>query len=176
MSVRLATPADAMDIAYIHVDTWQTAYRGMIPDSYLDNISLAQRGNWWLSVLTDPNNHTFIFVADSDTGQPVGFVEGGPQRNTNIPYKGELYAIYVLKHYQGQGLGRDLFKATVRELHKQGINNMILWVLKDNTPSRQFYESMGGQLYNEQQFELGGATLTEVSYVFPDLAALIVDI
>lgn len=176
MSVRPATPADAMDIAYIHVDTWQTAYRGMIPDSYLDNLSLAQRGNWWVSVLTDPNNHTFLYVAEDDQGQPVGFVEGGPQRDKNVPIDGELYALYVLQSHQGHGHGRDLFLATVRELHKQNINNMILWVLKDNTPSRRFYEAMGGELYNEQQFELAGTTLNEVSYIYPDLAALIVEI
>ncbi len=175
MTTRLATPADAMDIAYIHVDTWQTAYRGMIPDSYLDTLSLAQRGNWWLSVLTDPNNKTFIFVADDNSGQPVGFVEGGPRHSEEVPYEGELYAIYVLKDHQGKGLGRDLFLSTVRELHKRGINNMVLWVLKDNDPSRRFYEAMGGELTDEKQFELAGVTLTEVSYVWPDLSALVVD-
>ncbi|MEO5953711.1 MAG: GNAT family N-acetyltransferase [Chloroflexia bacterium] len=167
MTVRLATPADAMDIAYIHVDTWQSAYRGMIPDTYLDTLSLSQRGNWWLKTLTDPDDPTFVFVALDDQGQPVGFVEGGPQRNKDIPIDGELYAIYVLKQNQGQGHGRDLFLATVRELHKQNINNMILWVLKDNAPARRFYESMGGELTGEQQFDLAGTTLTEVATSIP---------
>ena len=175
MTTRPATPADAMDIAYIHVDTWQTAYRGMIPDSYLDTLSLAGRGNWWLSVLTDLNNPTFLFIAEDEQGQPVGFVEGGPQRNEKLPYEGELYAIYVLKEHQGKGLGRDLLLATARELCNRGINNMLLWVLKDNDPSRGFYEKLGGVLTGEQQFDLAGTTLTEVSYVWPDLSLLVDD-
>lgn len=172
MTVRPAMPADAMDIAYIHVDTWQNAYRGMIPDSYLDNLSLAQRGNWWTHVLTDPNNTSFLFVAGNEHGEPVGFVEGGPQRDENISYDGELYALYVLKEHQGKGLGRALLMATAEELQRRGMKSMILWVLKDNTPSRRFYETMGGQFEGEQQFELGGVTLTEVGYVWPDLAAV----
>ena len=142
MTVRPATPADAMDIAYIHVDTWQSAYRGLIPDEYLDNLSLATRGNNWLRVLTDPDNQSFVLVADNEHGEPVGFVEGGPQRNAQFPYKGELYAIYVLK---------------------------------DNAPSRRFYESMGGQLLDEQTFELGGVTLVEVGYGWPDIGVLTSD-
>jgi ribosomal protein S18 acetylase RimI-like enzyme len=161
-----------MDIAYIHVDTWQSAYRGMIPDEYLDNLSLATRGNNWLRVLTDPDNQSFVLVADNEHGEPVGFVEGGPQRNEQHPYKGELYAIYVLKEHQGKGIGRELLLATARELEKRGMPDMLLWVLKDNAPSRRFYESLGGQLLDEQTFELGGVTLTEVGYLWPDIRVL----
>ncbi len=143
-----------------------------MPDSYLDNISLARRGNWWQRVLTNSENQTFLFVAEDETGQPVGFVEGGPQRDENYSYDGELYAIYVLKEHQGKGMGRELMLATARELKNRGAHNMLLWVLKDNAPSRRFYESMGGQFVDEKEFELGGATLSEVGYGWDDINML----
>jgi hypothetical protein len=35
-SVRTATAGDAMEVAKVHVRSWQAAYRGLVPDSYLD--------------------------------------------------------------------------------------------------------------------------------------------
>jgi ribosomal protein S18 acetylase RimI-like enzyme len=172
MKIRPATPADAIDIAYVHVDTWQNAYRGMIPDGYLDNLSLARRGNYWREVLSNPANPSLINVAEDDTGKVVGFVAGGPPQSEQPGYEGELYAIYVLKEQQGKGIGRQLVQALARELRERGMRSMLLWVLKDNEPSRQFYEALGGQLAGEQELEIGGATLTEVAYGWPDIALL----
>ena len=43
---------------------------------------------------------------------------------------------------------------------------------KDNGGSLRFYETLGGQLLDEQQFELGDTTLTEVGYGWQDISVL----
>ncbi len=87
-------------------------------------------------------------------------------------YRGELYAIYLLKQAQGQGAGRKLFNVTVCEFVRRGCNSMMLWVLKDNTPARKFYEAMGGHVMCEKPIEIGGETLIEVAYGWKDLRSL----
>jgi len=171
--VRPAIHTDAPGIARVHVDTWRAAYRGIVPDDYLDSLYYDRRAAFWEREISAPFTPTFVYVAeDEDTGRIVGFVGGGPPQSDQPGYDGELYAIYVLQEAQGKGIGRKLVQACAQTLKERGITSMLLWVLKDNSPSRAFYESLGGQLLKEQQFELGGATLTEVGYGWPDLTIL----
>jgi ribosomal protein S18 acetylase RimI-like enzyme len=172
MNIRPAIHTDAPAIARVHVDTWLATYRGIMPDDYLDNLSYDTRAAFWERVISDPFAPTFVHVAEDDTGRIIGFACGGPPQ-TDVPgYQGELYAIYVLPEVQGKGAGRKLVHAVAHTLKERDITSMFLWVLTDNAPSRAFYESLGGQTLNEQQFELGGAILTEVGYGWPDTSVL----
>jgi hypothetical protein len=45
---------------------------------------------------------------------------------------------------------------------------MIAWVLEKN-PSREFYAKSGAQFITSKEIEVGGATLLEVAYGWPDL-------
>jgi hypothetical protein len=46
MLLREATLKDVPVIARVHVDTWQTTYRGIVPDSYLAQLNEIAYG--WL--------------------------------------------------------------------------------------------------------------------------------
>ena len=172
MKIRFATPADAMDIANVHIETWRTTYRGMMPDKLLDNLSLATRGNFWVGYLNNPPEGAFVLVAEDEAGEIAGFANAGPPRPEIKDFESELYAIYVLEKQQGKGTGRKLVEATTRELERRGKRSMMLWVLKENEGSRRFYEALGGQLLDEQQFEIGDTTLTEVGYGWQDINVL----
>ncbi|SFC66585.1 Acetyltransferase (GNAT) family protein [Bacillus sp. OV322] len=53
-----------------------------------------------------------------------GFSSGGKERSDKYPvYTGELYAIYILKEYQGNGLGKLLVKPIIEELQQKNIFN-----------------------------------------------------
>jgi len=43
MLLRPAEPADAMGVARVHVRSWQAAYRGLLPDAYLDGLRAEDR-------------------------------------------------------------------------------------------------------------------------------------
>lgn len=49
-TVRPANFKDAPAIAKVHVEAWQSAYRGQIPDFYLDSLSVAGRTKSWEKV------------------------------------------------------------------------------------------------------------------------------
>ena len=46
----------------------------------------------------------------------VGFASAGSERTGNYPYQAELYTIYMLKKYQGMGVGRQLVAGIARRL------------------------------------------------------------
>lgn len=169
--VREATFADARGIARVHVDSWRTSYRGIVPDDYLAQLSYDQRAQQWNRTLDDPNRATCVYVAD-DGGEIVGFASGGANRSRDLPFDAELYAIYLRESYQRRGLGARLTRVVGEWLHAQGHRSLLVWVLADN-PARRFYESLGGQLIHEQPFELGGTTLIEAGYGWNELDALL---
>ncbi len=173
MHIRLAQPSDAGGIARVHVDSWRSTYRGMMPDSYLAGLSYEQRENYWRSLLMhSPETPQSIYVAEDDAGTIVGFACGGIEREHDPVYRGELYAIYLLADHQKQGIGRELTQAVAQRLLDAGIDSMLVWVLAEN-PSRAFYESLGGQYVREKPIMIGDVTLTEVAYGWRDLQSLI---
>ena len=172
MIVRQAAPNDAAAIARIHVDSWRTTYRGIIPEAYLASLSYEEGEKRWAARLSDSAGKICVYVAENEAGQIVGFVCGGPDRDNDPVYKGELYAIYILQTAQGQGLGRRLTLALAEGLLQIGIDSMILWVFAGN-PARRFYEALGGQLVKSNQFEVSGATIDEVAYAWPDIRTLL---
>lgn len=173
MVVREASLDDAPAIARVHVDTWRTTYRGIVPESVLANLSYEKRENSWVKMLSNAaeNNH-FIYVAEDEAGQIVGFADGGAERDKDPIYKGELYAIYILKAYQRQGIGRRLNLSVVEKLFQAGFHSILVWVLADN-PACQFYEALGGQKVYQKQIEIGGVMLDEVAYGWTNTAVLL---
>jgi ribosomal protein S18 acetylase RimI-like enzyme len=173
MQIREGSIADAAGIARVHVDTWRSAYRGIVPDSLLDELSYEQRAALWERILAPPTSTFAYVVEDPATQQIVGFVSGGLAMDREDPlYKGELFTIYILEAYQRQGLGKRLFYLTVERLIEMGLNSMLIWVYAD-TPARRFYESLGGQLVGNQSYEEGGVMLEQVSYGWLQLQSLL---
>jgi len=170
--VRRAMIEDVPGIARVHVDTWRTAYAGLVPDEVLTNQSYKQREDIWQNILTTYADTNYVNVADV-AGQIVGFVWGGKLRDETPGYSGELYAIYLLQNTQGQGLGRRLVEALLCDLIEQGHTSMLVWVFRDNPPARGFYEALGGQYVSEKTFELGGKEFVEVSYGWQDIRPLV---
>jgi ribosomal protein S18 acetylase RimI-like enzyme len=159
--IRPATLEDATAIARVHVASWQSTYRGMLPDEFLASLSETGYAERWKRVIGDGSSK--VYVAE-DGGEVVGFASGGRERAGETGYTGELYAIYVIDAAQRRGFGRELVRATVAGLRELGLDDMIIWVLRDNQPARSFYERLGGVYIRAQPITIGSVTLEEVSY------------
>jgi L-amino acid N-acyltransferase YncA len=171
MKIREAREEDAVSIAKIHVDSWRTTYRNIIANTFLEALSYDDRERYWRSLLEKQDRTSLIYVAEDDDGEMIGFACGGPAREDNPTYKGEVFAIYILQEAQRRGIGRHLTTAIVQRLVQQGIESMLIWVLADN-PARKFYEALGGQYLQEKQVEIGGVKLREVAYGWTDIRPL----
>ncbi|NMF61029.1 GNAT family N-acetyltransferase [Pseudanabaena yagii] len=170
MILRIANVNDIPAIAKVHVDTWRTAYHGIIPDEHLENMSYEHREKMWHQVLRHPNNY-FVYVVEDDFGQIVGFASGGLERTDDRIYLGELTAIYVLQSHQKQKIGHRLVGAVAERLAQLDIHSMLIWALADN-PACNFYKALGGQQVYEKEVEIGGKQLIEVAFGWLDTASL----
>jgi ribosomal protein S18 acetylase RimI-like enzyme len=124
--------------------------------------------------LSKPVGHSLVYVAEDDAGNIIGFASGGSERSGDPVYSGQVYAIYLLESWQGQGIGRQLTITLVRQLIQRGFMSLLIWVMADN-PSRLFYEALGGQRVRERREMTGGVEVMDVAYGWLD-ARLLIDV
>ena len=166
--VRHARSGDGAGIARIHIETWQWAYRGQLPDEFLAGLSddLERRTAWWERQIADaPNRRVMQLVAEDDEGI-VGFATCGPSEGEDAdPWIGQVYAIYVHPRGWDRGFGRQLFARAADVLRPLGYREAVLWVLETNARARHFYEIAGWQADGGVKTETrGDVALREVRY------------
>jgi ribosomal protein S18 acetylase RimI-like enzyme len=139
--IRRATIDDARAIAEVHVNSWQAAYRGLLPQDFLQNLSLERREAQWRSGIDNPEQ--VVLVCDLET--VVAFCSFMPSRDGDIDKSkvAELSTIYALESVWGQGIGKQLCAEAVRQMRERGFSEVMLWVLKGNDRAIKFYERMG---------------------------------
>ena len=156
--IRKGILSDTKGIAKVHVESWKTTYANIVPDEYFNKLTYESREQIWINSI--PNGG--VYVAENNEGEIVGFSSGGKERSGKYDgFDGELYAIYILKKYQGQGIGKALIQPIIDELIGMGLNTMLVLVLKDNV-SRLFYEALGGKKIDELEIQIAGKKRTEV--------------
>ncbi|ANS73404.1 hypothetical protein AWM70_01420 [Paenibacillus yonginensis] len=176
MKIRLAVAGDEPGIAAVHVDSWRTTYKGLVPDSYLDGLSYGQRTELWKRNLAYPGVR--VLVAEDSEGRIIGFISGGPAQPdpadnqtaaqaSGLSYDAELTAFYLLEDAQGQGTGRKLVSALFRHLARDGLKAAHVWVLEENK-ARTFYEHLGAVVTERETIEIGGKALMELGLVWSE--------
>ncbi|MDQ3789329.1 MAG: GNAT family N-acetyltransferase [Actinomycetota bacterium] len=171
--LRDAMPADAHAIATVLVRSWRAAYRGLLPDDVLADLSVADRERVWSEFLTTPPSHTGAVVATID-GAVVGFASTGPPlvvTDRDDPTLGDLYALYLAPDVWRRGIGTRLHDAALERLQSCGFTHAGLWVLDTNERALRFYHRLGWTDTGRSQLDVGpGGTELHERRLHRDLA------
>ena len=142
-TIRAATVGDCDAIGAVHVHAWQAAYRGVMPDDYLDGLHADDRATMWRRHFANPRPEQMLTVI-VDHGEVVGFAASGPEAGDSARSDvGELYAINLDPPSWGKGLGRALLRDVTAALVAAGYQSAVLWVEPSNVRARSLYESEG---------------------------------
>ena len=164
MIVRNIEKEDLKAVAEIVVNGWKVAYREIIDDDFLDSLNTKET---YQRMLKNYQENGFV-VAEIDN-EVVGFCRYTLENLFSKEYTeidGEISAIYVKPELKRNGIGIKLFEYVFNEFKKNGNKKIILWCLKENYPSRAFYEKMGGILCGESTIIRGGKEYKEVGFQF----------
>ncbi|MGO4525523.1 N-acetyltransferase family protein [Microvirga sp. 2MCAF35] len=167
--IRDAVEGDVEGIARVHVQGWRESYKDFLRPEALSGLSVEERMRMWQGAFAQPDPQAKLLVAETASGEIVGFARGGPVRGENgglLGTEAEIFAIYLLDRVKRRGIGRTLMQGVLDHLDQHGFRSVGLWVLKDNLPARRFYEALGGQPGPEQSFDLRGQMVVEVAYRF----------
>jgi GNAT superfamily N-acetyltransferase len=149
--VRPATAADAAQLAELHVRSWQSAYRGLMPDHVLAGLDIDQRTERWNATLTDVHDTAVLLAVrrlGSRRGELGAFCMVGPVRATAPTTRaqsgvGQMCALYADPGALGTGAGRAVHDAGVAHRWAVGDHQLVLWVLSGNNRARSFYARNG---------------------------------
>jgi ribosomal protein S18 acetylase RimI-like enzyme len=170
MTIRTPGEHDIPDIARVHVQSWRTSYRGIVPDSFLAALTFEKHEERHRRYMARPD--AIYFVAESPTEGIVGFLSGGRERSGEGHFSGEIYAIYILAEHRRHGIGSALVYEWSASLRRASVNRALVWVLEGNLSARSFYERLGSRFLREQAIEIGGASLKELAYGWDDLSGI----
>jgi ribosomal protein S18 acetylase RimI-like enzyme len=145
--IRRATATDAGRVARIHVESWNVAYRGIMPDDVIARTDLAYRTRFWSERIADPEWPVFLL---EEEGECRAFCQMIATRDLDDDPKrvGHITSLHVLPQWRGRGYGGVLMEHVLREFRRRGFDVVTLWVLEENSSARRFYE--------KNQFHLDG--------------------
>jgi GNAT superfamily N-acetyltransferase len=172
ITVRTATIADAEAITDAHVAAWQSAYRGIMPDRYLDDLAkdrASRTASHRIHIALPDDPRSFHLVSEYD-GDVVGWLSGGPSRDDGggAAATGEVWAIYIHPDYWRSGVGSALMTVALQRLADDGYSEAVLWVFEANTRARGFYERFAWRPDGATEiFERGGGQAVEIRYRRP---------
>ena len=157
MIIRQAKEKDVLQIAEILVEDWQTAYRGIMDDEFLDSLSAAQRYE-----IEIRRCQQYVVAADGNEILGYAWSEETDDEATDC----EMIALYVRYSKRKSGIGRALMQYVMDSFRRAGKKTMIVWCLKENQESRKFYEKMGGKAYKDGTHRWGNREYAMISYLY----------
>ena len=165
----MAEPSDADAIAQLHARSWQTAYRGILSDDFLDGPLLADRRAVWHARFAQENRTDQIVLLDEAAGQMQGFacafLDADPDWGTLLDN------LHVVPECKGKGLGRQLMSEVANRILNTNRTRLHLWAFEHNHAARKFYERLGGVVTTTQaESAPDGREVNAVRYCWSDLA------
>ncbi len=154
----------------MHIQSWRETYAGILPGHFLRRLSQRSREALWQQILSEVSSRRRTLVAVNEKGSIVGFANAGPAFDLE-GYEAELFAIYILREYQGLGIGTQLVREITQWLLSKRMDSMRLWVVARN-PSRGFYETLGGKLIDRAYMNFGDAKRLILGYGWKDIRPL----
>ena len=162
--IRRTLPEDAYECTACRIASWRAAYRGIIPDEYLDSLSIEERAEKLKEYLNnEPKDHEGHCVIYEN--EIIGILSIGKCRDEDKPDAGEIEAIYFLEKFWGKGCGIELIDFAIDRLKSMGYTEIIIWVLEENNRARKFYEKRGFAFDGTKKEIIIGKPLIEIRYV-----------
>ena len=132
ISTRAAGYADVFAIAEFQTAVWNEAYRGLVPASYLEHTTVADRELRW----ADRIGRRDILLAEAGTDL-VGVASSSPRTDDRPGPRRELNSLYVAHGMRSAGLGTRMLDELL------GDAPAVIWVFSMNSRAIAFYEGCG---------------------------------
>lgn len=163
MEIRYLSPQDnPADVSFVYEQSWKHAYKGIVPQSYLDSIPSGR----WIQSISKSDMYNLVAL---EHRRIIGTSSYCASRWKKFDGFGEIVSIYFLPEYTGKGYGSALLSRAIAELRKLEYREILLWVLEENISARSFYEKNGFVSTGEYMDDkIAGKQLRELLYVLKE--------
>ena len=132
----LAKAGDAVTISTLRQRIWDTTYRGIYPDTVIDDFNYEWHQQRDLKKISDPTFTVYLIkYGDENIGYFVF------QHTDSGVW---LRSLYVLQEYQHRGIGKQAFALLKDYCREKRISRFACDCSPHNKNAMQFYQRMGG--------------------------------
>ena len=170
MQIRQAKAEDAAGIAKVHVDSWRSTYKDIMPAEFLRSLSYGKRTDLWKNNIAVKED--YVVVAVTDEGTILGFGTASKRATNTVEKSGDLTSIYLLEEYKGQGIGKMLLKELFLHFKQLDYERIFVEVLEANE-TKYFYEYYGAELIKTVDIKIEGNILKELIYEWKNINAVL---
>lgn len=149
--LRKGKVSDAMAIARIYNQGLLSAYRHILPKSYLDSLSMEDAKALWEKNLRRNDYRCIVMEED---GGVVGFIGMKPDEEYENCMM--LAALYVDEAYKGRSIGTRLIEEAKYQAKLLGKESVSIVVVLKNERAKSLYEHLGAEFDKESSYDFGG--------------------
>jgi GNAT superfamily N-acetyltransferase len=171
IALRRAAAGDEAAIARVNVEAWHQAYADRVPRAMADAVTIERRRPMWQALIGLHHATHPTWVAVDDAAGIVGFATGSPAGAPAEGIQGELHMLFVAPGFQRRDVGRRLFHAMADGLVASGCRSAVATVL-DAPAALGFCHALGGVAVDGTPLVIGGTSVPQTLFAWPDLAAL----
>lgn len=154
---------DQEQMAHIKVDNWHYALKNIIDKNYLENLNYQTQTQRYIDSFNEYKNSVIVAI-EKKTNKVIGF--SCFDTNENEYSDCELVNLYIDPKHINKGIGKSLFRETIKILKGYNKRLMILWCLKENKPVINFYQKLGGIKHAEKLAKIGNKVYPEYGFLF----------
>lgn len=172
ITFRVAEPAtaNADALARLHAESWQAAYRGVLPADYLNDAAVADRQAHWRRVAAALGTNDVLVVAEV-APRVVGMALWKARPEAGFTH--HLDTCLVHPAIRGGGVGTTLLRRAAQRAAETSGRGLYVWVLDGNLAAFNFYRSLGGEPADRGLATLLGGEVPQTRIVWPDLSLLV---
>lgn len=162
--IRNIKKEDIPQVVDIQILGWQTAYKGIIDDTFLNSMDRDER----IEMRNKDYNQNGFIVAEYNN-EILAFsryIDNNSFSPQTPDIDCEITALYTKPNLKGKGIGTKIFNYIINEFKQLNKEKMIIWCLKENYPARKFYEKMGGTIIGEKTINFGNKDYMEVGFLY----------
>lgn len=164
--IRLNRIEDQEQMAHIKVDSWNKTYKNIIDPDYLATLNYEDQTKRYIESFNEYKNNVLVAI-DKETNKVIGYACFSLNENEFVDISDcELVSLYLDPKYTGKGIGKSLFRETIKILRGYNKRHMVLWCFKGNTNAIKFYKKLGGIEYTEKLARIGTKVYPEYAYLF----------
>jgi GNAT superfamily N-acetyltransferase len=157
ITIRLAVPEDALDMAEIGMRSWEVAYKDIIPADFIREKN-ATRLEQYKRIITDENANHYVIQKH---GKTVGIMWIAPSPDDDMGNDCyDVHAVYLHPDYFRQGIGKQAMDFAFDKARSLGKTIITVWVLEENIDAIRFYEKCGFKPDGKSKPREYGKTLT----------------
>jgi GNAT superfamily N-acetyltransferase len=155
--IRKVQPGDEADLAYIQTESWKAAFAEILDTDTLKRCTVVEKAtNMYKRLIDEGKGNGYLLFAD---GRPQCIAWWDAARDAEFKGKAELICIHSLKDKWRTGCGSRMMERVLEDMKAAGYAEAVLWVFKENSRARAFYENFGFSATDHQKNGLGAVEI-----------------